>query len=250
MENRTLILSSSILGVFIAIGLIGMGFFIGNKFLEAKKLDRVVTVKGLAEKVVKADLAIWPIKFRGSGDDLQALNTKIEMDRKKVIEYFKKQGIAENEIEIGNYQLIDLMSKEYRSQSEEKNRYIISGSIELITNKVDLVKKLQQQVHELIKEGIIIDTEKGPKFEYTKFNEIKLLMIEEANKNSENAAIQFANNSNSKLGGIKKANQGMFLIEAPFNVGSEDAYENKMLSYMSINKKIRVVTTVDYYLVD
>jgi hypothetical protein len=240
------------LGILMALGLTMLGYMVGHNFLEAKKLDRVVSVKGLTERVVDSDLVIWPITVKGIGNDLQTINTKIEQDRDKVINYLIKQGFGKEEIELGKYNVTDLLAREYRNKEDESNRYIINATIELTSNKVMLVKKIYQQIPDLVKEGIIIEvgdtySYKGPRYEYTKFNDLKLEMLQEASKNAKKAAEQFAIDSGSKIGSIKKANQGIFVIEPLY---SNEASGSDSDVRASIKKKIRAVASIDYYLID
>ncbi|AIL66027.1 hypothetical protein NOVO_08535 [Rickettsiales bacterium Ac37b] len=248
-ENN--VLSLAILGILIAIGLTMLGYLVGQSFFKAKQLDRVVTVKGLSEKMVEADLAVWPITIKGVDNDLQQLNAKIEQDCKKVKDYLIQLGFANEEVELSQYSVKDLMAQEYRNKELENGRYIITASVTLKSNKVKLVKEAYQQIASLIKEGILIDvgddySYKGPLYQFTKFNELKLLMLTEAIKNSKEAANKFAEDSNSQLGMIKTANQGVFSMVA---VNSSEVYSNSNKDEISsIHKKIRVVITVDYYL--
>jgi hypothetical protein len=62
-------------------------------------------------------------------------------------------------------------------------------------------------------------------------------MIEEATRNARESARKFADDSDSKLGKIRRASQGQFSIE------DRDASTPHI-------KKVRVVSTIDYYLAD
>ncbi|MFV9875169.1 MAG: SIMPL domain-containing protein [Rickettsiales endosymbiont of Dermacentor nuttalli] len=250
-ENKNNVLALTVLGILIAIGLTMLGYLIGQGLFKVKQLDRIVTVKGLSEKVVDADYVIWPITIKGVDNNLQQINAKIEQDCQKVKEYLIQFGFQNEEIELSQYSVKDLMAQEYRNPDLQKGRYIITASVTLKSNNVKLVKEAYKQIMSLIKEGILIDVGddynyKGPLYQFTKFNELKLLMLTEAIENSREAANKFAQDSKSKLGMIKKANQGMFSI-VPMN-NNEISPNSNRDEMVGIQKKIRVVITVDYYL--
>ena len=105
---------------------------------------------------------------------------------------------------------------------------------------MDLIRKLISSQGELLKQGVAItsgDYRYNVQYEYTGLNKIKPQMIEEATKNARQAAEKFAEDSDSKLGKIRKANQGQFSIT------DRDANTPYI-------KKVRVVTTIDYSLED
>ena len=56
-------MSKVIASIFLALGLVIGGFFPGYYYYQAKLNNNSVTVKGLAEMNVRADLAIWKLKF-------------------------------------------------------------------------------------------------------------------------------------------------------------------------------------------
>ncbi len=240
-----------ILGALIAIGLALLGYIVGYDFLQAKKLDRVVSVKGMAERVIEADLVIWPITIKGVGNNLQEINNKIEQDRIKLNAYLLNQGIDQQEIELGQYNVFDTFTNSHDRKDDNSSRYVITAITELTSNKVTLIKKIYQAIPELVKDNILIElgeqyNYKGPNYEFTKFNDVKLNMLAEASKNAKKTAEQFAQDSSSKLGFIKRANQGTFIIEPLYN--NEASSEGD--ARKSIKKKIRVVISIDYYLTD
>jgi len=233
------------------------GYFIGNSFLKARSLDRYVIVKGLAEREVIADRAIWPITIKATGNNLNEVNDKIELDRKIVINFLIQQGFKEEEIEIGNYLVTDLLAQAYRNNTSEAFRYIINATVILKTSNVDLTKKVLQLQNLFVQKGVVLGPESnssqdynGAFYEFTKFNEIKPEMLAEAIKNARKSAEKFAEDSGNKLGPLRKANQGVFLISSEDGCESPDEYNNSQTAKRSVRKKIRLVTTLDYSLKD
>ena len=219
------------------------GFFIGKAIEQYKLNDRVVIVKGLSEKEVKSDLAIWNIHYKNSGDNLAALDKKMAADNRAIQSFLVKAGFSEADIKIGSSEILDKASREYSYSGDEKSaRYIITGKITLRSDKVDFVAQAQENIAQLIQQGVIVSG--TPLFYYTKLLEIRPQMIAEATKNARLSATQFADDSGSKVGGIRTANQGVFSISAKDSVmpdsGSSDL--------SSIDKKIRVVSTITFSL--
>lgn len=241
-----------IAALIFAIGIASAGYFIGDSFLKARLQDRYVVVKGLSEREVTANLAIWPITIKATGNKLAEVNDKIELDRNTVIEFLTKQGFKEEEIEIGNYTVTDLLTQTYRNNTSEDFRYIINANVILRTANVELAKKVTQLQNLLVQKGVVIANEghEGPSYEITKFNDIKPEMLEEAIKNARKSADKFAQDSGSKIGSLRKANQGIFLISPAGGEEGTDESSNSYAARKSVRKKIRLVTTLEYFLKD
>lgn len=205
-----------------------------NNFVESK---RIVMVKGLSEKTVKADTAIWPISFKETGDKLAVLEDRLLSNRKKVRSFLERQGFSKEEMTDTPMAVVDYFSQIY---DRPVYRYMLHTTVLLRTDKVDLVKKAMGSTGDLIGQSIVIDMPPyGPsaEFLYTKLNVIKPDMLGEATQNAKEAAIQFAADSQSRIGAIKSAQQGLFTI-TDRDSSSPDW------------KNIRVVSTVEFFLVD
>ena len=228
----------------IALGLTLCGFFPGFYYYQAKMNNRTVSVKGLAEMDVEADLAVWTIKFKTTGNVLQNVQNKLEKDRQSIISFLNDKGFADEEITESVIITNDLMTNPYRDTNNISSRYILSQTITVRTHKVDEIALALKDMASLISQGIVFDNpEYGSPVSYlfTKLNNIKPQMLEKATQNAKQAADEFAKSSNSQLGKIKTASQGVFSIlpreETPNASESEQVF-----------KKIRVVSTVQYFL--
>ncbi len=229
--------SSFILGVFIAAGLIGLGYFVSDAVLKVKSMERKVAVKGLAQRNVKADIAIFPIQLRAAENDLVLLNEKIKSDIDAVDTFLKEYGFDKSEITLSAPQMTDKYANDY-GNSNIRFRYLANTTLTIYTKKVDKVVQLSQDLFKLAEKGVLATNDKyETKFMFTGLNTLKPAMIEEATKNARQAALKFAKDSNSKLGKIKNANQGYFSI-------------NNRDSGTPYIKAVRVVTNVTYYLDD
>lgn len=236
------------LGFLIAIGLISLGGFVNNGLYHFKLADKYVSVKGLAERRVKSNLAIWNIGFKSTGDDLQQVNDKILSDQKTIITFLNANGFAANEIEIQPTSVIDQYAAEYPSGNKPEHRYIVNSAVKVRTNKVDLMRTASSKSSELITKAIILEKDyaANPKYMFTTLDEIRPSMLEEATKSAKAVAEQFAVNSNSHLGSIKHASQGVFQI---YSADSSSIQQNDSDQENSLYKTVRVVSSIDYFLV-
>lgn len=225
--------------LIIAGGLLLMGKFVENGLDGFANRDRVVNVKGLAEMEVSANKVTWPLMYKALGNDLPALYNQINSTNTAIVNFLKQKGITEEEITVNAPDIIDLDAERY-SNNQTGYRYNVTSVITVTSTQVDLVRRLISEQGELLKQGIAItggDYRYSVQYDYTDLNRIKPQMIEEATKNARAAAKKFASDSDSELGKIKHAYQGQFSIT--------DRDSNT--PYI---KKVRVVTTIDYYLED
>lgn len=238
MRTNVLVLISS---VIFAVSVLFLGYSVHQGLSEFRMSDRSVTVKGLAEQAARADVAIWPLPIVATASDLAAAQASIDESAAKTKSFLLSKGFAEEEIKIQKTEVTDLLAQAYRSNETTQLRYIIRQSLVVETPKIDDVIAAQGAIGELFKQGVVIETA-PTKYVYNGLNAVKPTMIAEATKNAREGAEQFARDSNAKLGGIKNASQGQFQI---LPADSEFQYDEGQ----SPNKKIRVVTTVEYYLV-
>ena len=221
-------------------GLIIMGACIADGLTSAFQSDRIVTVKGLSEREVPADKVIWPLVYKELGNDPAEMYERLATKNRKVIDFLKEKGIAEKEICESAIQVSDRQADSY-DQNNVLYRYKATSVITVTSSQVELIRKIMQSQSELMKMGIALVTEEYGtnivKYEFTGLNKIKPDMIEESTKNARATAEKFAKDSESKLGKIRSASQGQFSID---NRDSNTPYI----------KRIRVVSTIEYYIED
>lgn len=229
------LLQAAILAVSIAF----LGLCIKWGIDDFANKDRNVTVKGLAEKEVEADKVTWPIPTKELGNDLPELYQRINITTSKVKAFLKLHGIKDDEINVNAPVVIDLNADQY-SNNNRGFRYNITSTITVTSQNVKLVRSIMAKQGELLKQGVAVldgGYENRITYEYVGFKKMKPQMMQEAIKNAEATAQEFATNSNSKLNKITKADQGQFSID------DRDANTPYI-------KKVRVVTTITYSLKD
>lgn len=236
-KNKGIKIDNEGLGCCLMIGLIVGAILLGNAIKASRADDRIVSVKGLCEREVKADRVICPFAYKEGGNNLQQLYNTIEQKNGVIIDFLKDAGLEEQEITVAAPKVVDTRTE--WSSSQNQYNYIITSVVTVCTDKVDKIVQLQSRQGELLQKGIATTNnwEYQTVYSFTGLNEIKPAMIEIATKNARETAEKFAEDSNSELGKIKRATQGQFTIT--------DRDSNT--PYM---KNVRVVTSVDYYLKD
>ena len=226
-------------GLLIGVGLFLSGLMINFGIGNFVSNQRVVTVKGLAEKEVPANQVIWPLMHKMVGNDVSDLYYQIGTRNKAITGFLKSNGIDDSEITISAPEIIDMQAERYNSQPITY-RYNVTSVITVSSEKVDLIRKLMVEQTDLLKQGVALtggDYNYNTQFLFTGLNNIKPQMIEEATQNARLTAEKFAHDSKSKLGKIKSAWQGQF------SINDRDANTPHI-------KVVRVVTTIDYFLKD
>lgn len=226
--------------LFLALGLAGAGYLVSNGLVHLRGGERGVSVRGVSERDVRADLAIWPIQYTVTDNDLSVAQKSLNDQGTKVESFLKTQGLGDSEFGVQKVEVTDLLAQQYRPDNIQNGRYILTKTYLVRTPNVDLVDKIFRNVGDLISEGVILAQGSGPSYMFTKLNDVKPDMIAEATKSAREGAQKFAEDSGAKVGGIKTASQGLFQIMARDGDNAMEA--------ASIDKRVRVVTSVEYYL--
>lgn len=237
-ENSNI--SAFILGVFICIGLSLLGYFLGNSVINFKNYERSVTVKGLSEREYSADIVIWPIQFSVANNNLEHLYSEIEKNTLKIKKFLEQNGISSNEVSFSSPAITDKLARKYGSNTKAEFRYTAAQTVTVYSRNIKVVHSVMGKLSALGKQGIVFtggDYQSQTEYGFARLSEVKPAMIEEATKKAREVAEKFASDSQSRLGKIKRASQGQFSIV------------NRDKNNPHI-KKVRVVTTVEYYLSD
>jgi uncharacterized protein len=226
--------------LLLALGLLGAGWFAAQGMTGLRTGDRYVTVKGSAEKIVDADLVVWPLPHTVGGNDLAEVQSKLEANTATIRAFFVQSGFTPAEIMVSPPRLEDRWAWA-SGDNRPPERYRYSTTVTLRTSNVARALTVLCRSGELVARGVMIGTEDGgaggPDFEYTKLNAIKPALIAEATANARQSAEQFAKDSGARIGGIRSANQGVV------DISDRDQGSPQV-------KKVRVVTTVEYFLKD
>ena len=229
--------------LLLAVALIAAGFLVGHGLERFRVADRAVTVKGVAERDVKADVGIWPLRFVSTDDVLDRAQQKIEADRRRVLAFLAKQGIDSARTELQGLEVTDAQANPYRS-GPVSSRYVVTMTLVVRTGEVERMQLASQSVGELVSAGVVLSSGPfgtGPTYLFTRLNDLKPKMLAEATANARKAAEEFARESKARVGGIRRASQGVFEI-LPRDQAPGIQQESQ------IQKTLRVVATMDYEL--
>ncbi len=229
---RRWLASSSI----VAIGLILGGFFLGDGLVRAKEADRSVTVRGLAEREVTADLATWTISYSTTAQSLQTAQSGVDRDSEAIASFFNDIGFADDALQPTG------VNVNYYTDNNGIGRYTVRQRLTLRTHDIERAQNAVKRQAELVRRGVVLEDGSGMSYTFTQLDEIKPEMVAEATKDARAAAEKFAMDSGANVGSIRKATQGYFSIEA--RDGDGGGWGVSDTPY----KKVRVVTTVDFSL--
>ena len=222
----------------VAIGLLGAGWFAAQGMAKLRTDDRFVTVKGSAERVVEADLVVWPMSQTVGGDALAAVQSGLDANTATIRQFLTTAGFGDDEIVVSPPRLEDRWAYAY-GDSRPPERYRYSNTVTLRTSRVKEALGALRRSGDIVARGVMLNTEEGggPEFDYTQLNAIKPTLIAEATAAARSSAEQFAKDSGARIGGIRSANQGVV------SINDRDRGSPQV-------KTVRVVTTVEYFLRD
>lgn len=234
-DNR--LIPAVVLGGLLAAGFVGAGALIGQGVVNARVGDRSVTVRGLAERHVTADLAVLPLRFTASGEVLSEVQARIDADLATVRQFLATQGYPAEAVDLGRLEVADTRSREYGNQ--QGPRFILAQTVIVRTGDVARVQTTTRALNDLVRQGVVLQDFQGPSYIFTRLNDVRPAMIAEATAAARSGAEQFAKDSGAPLGPIRQATQGSFEILPRDGAGDEGS---------SVDKKVRVVTTISYRL--
>jgi len=238
--SRSRLLESIVLGGALCAGLFLLGTTLGQSLIEFRGYERSVTVKGLSVREVPADIAIWPISFISVGNDLEGVYRDLETKTALIVEFLKARGFEDGEITIGIPAVNDKQAQGHYDAARIKFRYSANQTITVYSDRPEDVRKSTADLIDLGKAGVALSQHgynEAIQYLFSGLNEIKPEMVEEATRKAREVAKKFAEDSDSRLGKIKKARQGQFSIK------DRDSNNPHI-------KRVRVVNTVEYYLSD
>jgi hypothetical protein len=221
----------------LALGVVAGGYLLGNGLLRAKEADRAVTVRGLAERDVTADLATWTISYSDTGTDLAAVQAKMRADTHAVEAFFAGLGFPAGALQPTGANVSTMID-------QGVTRYTVRQRLALRTNDIPRAQRAVARQFDLVGRGVMLEDGSGMAYTFTKLDEIKPPMVAEATKDARAAAEQFAKDSGASVGAIKDATQGYFEIQSRDGEGAGSEWGASDTPY----KKVRVVTTVSFSL--
>ena len=232
--------------LILAAGIALAGFLTGIGIARVRSAERYVTVKGISEREARADLAIWPLRVSAASNDLAVAHGQLENSVTRIKQFLGRYKIDTTEIALQEFRVTDAFTNQYGGAERITSRYVIHETVLVRSSQPDLILAASQKLAELVSAGVVLSSGEefgggGPTFVFTGLNKLKPEMIAEATARAREAAEQFARDSRTTLGGIKRASQGVFeILPRDQAQGITEASQ--------IVKTVRVVSTVDYLL--
>ena len=236
MERNGRVRSSWVAAAIVALGIVIGGYLLGDGLRRARMADRSVTVRGLAERDVTADLATWSIAYSAQGTELGPVQASIESDTQAITDFFRRAGFPADQVTTAGVSV-----SQYFDSNRGVNNVTVRRRLQLRTTDVMRAQAAFAHQFELIRNGVAIEEGSGIVYSFTKLNDVKPAMIAEATRDARRGAEQFAEDSGTEVGGIRQATQGYFSIGARDGEEGESGRESPF-------QKVRVVTTIDFYL--
>lgn len=232
--------------IILAISIALAGLLIGGGLSKVRQSEHVVTVKGISEREVKADLAIWPLRIVAASNDLATANAALAKSLQNIRAFMAENSIDATEATLQDFSVTDAETNQYSGGSNAGARYVIHQTVVIRSTKPELIRAASQRVSDLVSKGVVLSSggeygSGGPTFVFTGLNALKPKMIGEATARAREAAEQFARDSHSSLGGITRGSQGLFEI-LPRDQAAGITEESQII------KTVRVVATIDYAL--
>lgn len=228
----------------LALAVVVAAWLVGRGIEHFRAADRSVSVKGVAERTVQADVGLWPVRMVAADNDLDAAQRKITRDRHTVLAFLARFGLDSTTTELQGFEVADTRANPYQS-GVAANRFIITTTLMVRTSDPGKIRAASQRVGDLVAAGVVLTSGGpgygGPTYLFTRLNDLKPEMLSEATANAHKAAGEFARQSGSRVGGIRRASQGVFEI-LPRDPAPGVMQEGQM------QKTLRVVATVEYAL--
>lgn len=236
IRNAAMLGSAVLLGGLLALGLVWGGSYFQGAAEVLQQSSRSVTVRGLAERQVEADMVLWPLNYTVNANSLSDLEQQLSVNEQRIRQFLSERGFDMQQVSVTPPRITDQFSNTYGGERPEE-RYRAEATLLLRTEDVSSVIEAVPEATTLVRQGVLLSPsyEYRTEFLFTGLDIIKPEMIAEATADARNAAQQFAEDSGSVIGGIRQATQGYFSID-------------DLDSYTPQTKRVRVVTTVDYAL--
>ncbi|MCJ2183241.1 SIMPL domain-containing protein [Novosphingobium sp. 1949] len=216
-------------------GLVFAGYALGDGLTRWGRAERSVTVRGLAERDVTANLATWTISYSASATDLASAQASVDRDTREVRAFFQRLGFAERDLQPTGVNVAPF-------KDNGQSGFTVRQRMTLRSTDIARAQKAVRSQFDLVRHGVVIEEGSGMSFTFTRLDTIKPAMVAAATRDARASAQQFAKDSGARVGAIKKATQGYFSI-APRD-GEEAGWGAGDTPY----KRVRVVTTIDFYL--
>jgi len=236
-----------ILGVLLALGMSAAAYLLGTQAKQIGGGRHSITVKGLAEKPVKADIAEWTVGTSIRGNTEAEALAKLRAGQPRLREFLQAQGFdgsmvrAAAEIIKEHFEEEETRTGEMRSV---KRGYDASQSLVITATDLPRIEAAAAAIVQFQVDGNAVYFE-PPLYLVSGLEEIKMSLIGAATQNAKARAEEFAKNGGIELGRMRSASQGSFYV-LPARADNEVSDYAGTYDKTTIDKKARVVVTIEY----
>ena len=237
MKKVQFIITATIL----SFGLIISAALISNAIYNSDRSQSRITVKGVAEKRVKADKAIINIIFSTSNTKLEDAQSNIAGKEKAVLDILKLLELKENEYQINNVKVQPKFSERQQERETKILSYDVMQSIAVIPKNIEKSDEIYQKLQELKITFNNIEIIK-PEYYIISIEKYKKDLLISATENAEMRAIEMLKVNKNEIGRLENMTQGQFEVLPD----KEDAKHVNDDELNQMYKKLRSVVTATY----
>lgn len=235
------------LGLLLAIGLCGAAWIFGAQTKNIAAGRQSISVKGLAEKPVRADTAQWSVGLRVEGDSFAAALASLRRQRPVLDGFLQQQGFAGSAIREGSENVEPNMVSEYLDNGQERQvqrGYIASQELQVSSRELARIATASKAALQLQVDGHPVFFAR-PLYLVSALEEVKMSLIGAATRNARQRAEEFSRHGEARVGAMRSASQGAFYILAAGSNAEANDYGGTY-DKSTIDKIARVVVTVEY----
>ena len=230
-------------GVALALGLIVSSMIFGWFFAKSKKDDEAITVTGSAKKRIKSDLVVWSAGVSVQSPQLQDGYKQISDSIPRIKEYLVSKGIPEAQMTVSSITTLPLKKLDANgAETSEITGYSLKQQVEVRSNDVDKIAQIAREATELIKQGILIESN-APQYYYTQIGDLKIEMLGEAAKDAKVRAEKIAASTGNSIGSVRSAKMGVLQITP---ADSTDVSDSGMYDTSTIDKDMTAVVNISF----
>lgn len=237
MKKVQFIITATIL----SLGLIVSAALLSNAMHNSDKNQNRITVKGVAEKRVKADKAIINVVFSTSNTKLEDAQSNVSEKEKAVLEILKSLELKENEYHINNVKIQPNFSEKQQEKETKILNYDVMQSIIITPKNIERSDEIYEKLQELKLTFNNMEIIK-PEYYITSIEKYKKDLLVSATENAEMRAREMLKVNKNEIGGLENMTQGQFEI-------LPDREDSKHVNDEELNqmyKKLRSVVTATY----
>jgi uncharacterized protein len=246
-EHKSFLNAMTILGLLLAIGMASAAFILGVQAKRAVMGQQSITVKGLAEKPIKADAAEWTINIAVSDATQAGALQSVAKTRVVVEAFLEKQGFAKEAWSVD----LETIGPHYEEVFAKDRYRQVQKGYEAYQN-VRVVSKDLAKIEAASKAFLQLRAQNQPVVSYapnylvSNLEDIKMSLIADATKNARSRATEFVKQDGVKVGVMKSARQGAFYILPVGSNNDDDSNYGGVYDKSTIDKVARVVVTIVY----